>query len=457
MFERLYEEYKSKRITADEAAALVKNGYKISFGANNTMARDIDIALSKRVKELEGVTIYSKLNPMTKPFATFEANIKDSTPEEFNKRIRFVSAHFGPQDRRMNKEGGCWFVPMLFNEYPSYMRDIIKPDIVFIQVGPMDTHGNFYYGPSIAGTTGEVEGAKTLVVEVNHSMPRAHGFKMTIPLSKVDYIVKGSGEPLPDWPPVTDIDEKDKKIAGLISPLIEDESTLQLGIGSLPTAIGQALVDSDLNEIYCHTEVITDPYVDLFEAGKLHGNKYADEGKIVYSSVTGSRRVYEFVEDNPICAVAPIDYINNYTVISNIDRFISVNSCLCTDLYGQISSESIGYQHISGTGGQLDFVLGAYASKGGKSFICAHSVRELKDGRRISNIDPILAPGTIVSTPRAAVHYFATEYGVVNLKAKSTYERAEALIGLAHPDFREDLIKEAEKMGIWTNTSKTTY
>jgi acyl-CoA hydrolase len=292
-----------------------------------------------------------------------------------------------------------------------------------------------------------------LIVEVNKNIKPLPGIQNKIHISDVSVIIEGSDPPLMTVPvPVPD--DCDIKIAQNIAELVEDESTLQLGIGSLPTAVGKSLAESDISEIYCHTEVMADPYVDMFESGKLKGNKYADDGKILYGSVIGTKRVYDFVEKNELCCCAPIEYINDFGVVSAIDRFVSVNGCLSVDMFGQVNSESVGFQHVSGTGGQLDFALAAYASKGGKSFLCLHSTRSLKDGSRISNLVPYFAPGTIITTPRAAVHYIVTEYGAVCLKGRSTFERAEALVSIAHPDFREQLIAEAEKMGVWKNTSK---
>ena len=229
---------------------------------------------------------------------------------------------------------------------------------------------------------------------------------------------------------------------------------MQLGIGSLPLCIGQMIADSDLRNINAHTEMFTDAYVDLFEAGKLTGNKPIDKGKAVYTFAGGSKRLYDFIDDNPICCNAPVDYVNNIATIARIPNFISVNSCIQVDLYGQVCSESAGHQQISGTGGQLDFVLGAYQSRGGESFLCTPSTRVGKDGKLESLISPVLPKGAIVTTPRMATNHIVTEYGDVDLKGKSTWERAELLISIAHPDFREDLIKEAEKMGIWKNSSK---
>ena len=249
----------------------------------------------------------------------------------------------------------------------------------------------------------------------------------------------------------------DKYIAEYVVSQIESHSTLQLGIGALPGCIGSMLADSDVRNINAHTEMFVDAYVDLFEAGKLTGNKPVDKGKAVYTFAGGTKRLYDFIDDNPICCSAPVDYVNSIETVSKIKNFISINSCIQVDLYGQVCSESAGVQQVSGTGGQLDFVLGAYASKGGKSFLCTPSTRTLKDGSRESLIKPMLSEGSIVTTPRTATNFVVTEYGIANLKGKNTWQRAELLINIAHPDFRDELIKDAEKMGIWKNTSKVTF
>jgi len=214
------------------------------------------------------------------------------------------------------------------------------------------------------------------------------------------------------------------------------------------------IAESDLRNINAHTEMFTDAYVDLFEAGKLTGNKPIDKSKAVYTFAGGSKRLYDFIDDNPICCNAPVNYVNNIATISKIPNFISVNSCIQVDLYGQVCSESAGHRQISGTGGQLDFVLGAYQSIGGHSFLCTPSTRTKKDGSLESLISPVLPRGAIVTTPRMATNYIVTEYGAADLKGKTTWERAELLINIAHPDFRDELIKDAEKMGIWKNSSK---
>lgn len=217
------------------------------------------------------------------------------------------------------------------------------------------------------------------------------------------------------------------------------------------------LAESDISDISAHSEMFVDAYMNLYYAGKLTNNKKADKGLSVYTFAGGSKELYEFIDDNPICCSAPVDYVNSIHTISQIDNFVSINSCIGIDLYGQVCSESAGFKHISGTGGQLDFVQGAFLSKNGKSFICTHSTGKDRDGNKISKIHPTLPAGSIVTTPRSAVNYVVTEFGAVNLKGKSTWQRAENLISIAHPEFREELIKEAEKMGIWRNTSKIEY
>ena len=446
---RIAEEYKNKLITADQAAAMVENNSRIHYGLGCGCIVDIDEALARRANELKGVEVISTVTIRKEPFKLYTAT-------ESNDQVRFASAHFSGNDRKMAKDGRCWYIPMLFNELPYYW-DINdnQVDIAFLQVTPMDKFGNFNIGPQVSDIRGVLKGAKKVIVEVNENMPLAHGYETQLNLADVDFVVEGSNTPLAELPtkPASEID---KAIASHVVPLIRNNSTLQLGIGGLPNCIGGMLAESDIKNINAHTEMFVDAYVDLYNAGKLTGNKPIDRDKILYAFAGGTKKLYDFIDNNPQCACAPVNYVNNVNVIASIDNFVSVNSCIQLDLYGQVCSESAGYQQISGTGGQLDFVMGAFLSKGGQSFICTPSTRTLKDGSKESLIAPTLAPGSIVTTPRMATHYIVTEYGAANLKGKSTWQRAEALINIAHPDFREDLIKDAEKMGIWKNSSKVT-
>ena len=440
-------EYKKKLITADQAAAMVKNGDRLHFGLGCGSIIDIDKAIAKRADELRDITVISTVSIREKPFETYLATTS-------NEQVRFASAHFNVHDRKMNKDGRCWYIPMLFCELPLFwVNNNNEVDIAMFQVAPMDSHGNFNLGPQVADMWGVIKGAKKIIVEVNENMPIAHGYQTQLNLYGIDYVVEGSNTPLAELP-VKEPSEIDKKIAAHVVNKIKSHSTLQLGIGSLPLCIGQMIADSDLRNINAHTEMFTDAYVDLFEAGKLTGNKPIDKGKAVYTFAGGSKRLYDFIDDNPICCNAPVDYVNNIATIARIPNFVSVNSCIQVDLYGQVCSESAGHQQISGTGGQLDFVLGAYLSKGGKSFICCSSTFKKKDGTLESRIVPTLAPGSIVTDTRANIHYLVTEYGKVNLKGLSTWQKTEAIISVAHPQFRDQLIAEAEKMHIWRASNK---
>lgn len=437
--------YKQKLVTPAGAAALVKDGDRISYGLGCSAPYDTDIALGERAKakELHGIEVLSTTVVKDEPYAVY-------LNSESNDEVRFASAHLNGFDRKMNKAGRCWFIPILFNELPKYWENIDK---LIIQVHPMDKWGNFNIGPQASDLRGLLRAAKMVIVEVNQNMPKALGYETELNIADVDYIVEGTNHQMPLIPNKagTAIDEK---IADLVVPMIEDGSTLQLGIGGLPSAIGKKLAESDVKDLSGHTEMLVDSYVDLYEAGKITSKKSRDKGKIMYAFAGGTQRLYDFIDDNQIVFNAPVSYVNNIGVVASIDKFVSINSCIDLDLYGQVNAETAGYQQISGTGGQLDFAQGAYLSEGGKGFICIHSTRKFKDGHVESLIVPTLPQGTVITTPRSAVHHIVTEYGVAMLKGKSTWERAEALINIAHPDFREDLIKQAEKMGIWTKTSK---
>ena len=237
-------------------------------------------------------------------------------------------------------------------------------------------------------------------------------------------------------------------------PHIVDGATLQLGIGSMPTALGELLAESDLKDLGMHTELCSDAYLSLYRSGKLtNKRKTLNKGRGVFACAIGSNDLYEWLDDNPGVAAFPVEYVNRPGVIAQLDNMVSINSCVSVDLYGQVASESSGSRQISGTGGQLDFLTGASASRGGKAFICMSAVHIDRYGKPHSRIVPQFN-GDIITSPRSQVYFLATEYGVVNMEGLSTWERAEALISLAHPDFREELIKEAEERKIWRWSNK---
>jgi acyl-CoA hydrolase len=301
---QLEKEYKKKLITADQAAAYVRNGMRIHFGTGCGAVVDIDKALAKRADELEDVTIISTVAIRNEPFEVFSAT-------NSNDQVRFASAHFSAQDRVMNKEGRCWYIPMMFSELPFlWVNNNNEVDIAYFQVAPMDEHGNFNIGPQVADMWGVLKSAKMRIVEVNENMPIAHGYQTQINLYGVDYVVEGSNTPLTELPekPASDID---KKIAAHVVKNVKSHCTVQLGIGSLPTYIGKMIAESDIRNVEGHTEMMTDAYRYLFEAGKLTGNKPVDRGKLVYTFAAGSKALYDFIDDNPICCSAPVEYVNN--------------------------------------------------------------------------------------------------------------------------------------------------
>lgn len=442
--------YQAKLKSATEAASLVKSGDRVHFGMGIGSSYDFDEALAKRADELEDVKIITTIALRKAPLATYLAGREKGS-------FKFHSSHFSGLDRKMSKDGHCWYIPINFDEMPRYWaEDGNGFDVAVLQVCPMDANGYFNMGPQCADNWAVLAHAKKIVVEVNENMPFAHGFDNFIPLDQVDCIIEGSNPALTELPSgeVTDID---RKIASYVVDKVVSGSVLQLGIGALPAAIGTLLADSDVKDLSCHTEMFVDSYLHLFNAGKLTNKKPIYNGKMVYTFAGGSKELYDFVDNNPLCLAAPVDYVNDPAVIAQLDNFVSVNGCINLDLYGQVCSEMADFQHISGTGGQLNFVLGAYHAKGGQSFICTKSTRKGADGQLESLIIPAMPAGSIVTTPRHCTHYIVTEYGAANLKGKSTWERAELLIGIAHPDFREQLIADAEKQGIWTKTSKLGF
>jgi len=367
------------------------------------------------------------------------------------------SWHCSGIDRKIITKGMGFFGPMRYSELPRFYRDgNAKTDVAMIQVTPMDAHGNFSFAVSASHLGDMLEHAKTIIVEVNKNMPWVYGLTGTeINIRDVDMVVEGddpavacmgaSGAP-------TDVD---RKVAEMIVNEIPNGACLQLGIGGMPNTVGSLIAESDLKDLGVHTEMYVDAFVDIAKAGKITGlNKRLDRGRQVYAFAAGTQKLYDYIKENPDVMAAPVDYTNDVQVIAQLDNFISINNAVDMDLFGQVNAESAGLKHISGTGGQLDFVMGAYLSKGGKSFICMSSTVTGKDGTVKSRIVPTLTNGSIVTDPRSSIHYIVTEYGMVNLKGLSTWERAEALIGIAHPDFREELVQSAQQMHIWRQSNK---
>ena len=439
--------YQSKLTTAEEAVKVIKSGDWVDYGFCNTHPHVLDEALARRAPELEDVKVRGGI-ALWKP-AIFDI-------EEPAKHIIYNSHHTGGFERKHIDTGACFYEPMRYSELPRYYYDHINPpDVALIQVGPMDKHGYFNFGVSASHMKAICDTAKILIVEVNQNMPRClGGFGESVHISDVDMIVEGRNDPMGQMlsAPPTEID---KAVAKQVVERIPNGACLQLGIGGMPNAVGMLLCESDLRDMSVHTEMYVEAFVDLSLCGKISGaNKSIDHGRQTYSFAAGSQRVYDFLDDNRMCMAAPVSYVNDIRTIASIDNFMSINNAVDIDLYGQVSSETSGIRHISGAGGQQDFVLGAYLSNGGKSFICLSSTFKKKDGTLVSRIRPTLAEGSIVTDTRVNTMYVVTEYGCVNLKGLSSWERAEALISIAHPDFREELIQAAQKQKIWYHSNK---
>jgi acyl-CoA hydrolase len=428
---------RAKLISPDDAAALVKPGHWVDYGAALGQPDLFDQALARRKDALRDVRIRACVT--FGPRAVLEA---DPTGEHF----LWFNWHFSAYDRGKNLDGRCNYVPMNFGEAPDYYRRFIDPiDVVCIKTCPMDEHGYFNFGAAVANTKAITERAKVLVVETCEAMPYVFGQQESVHLRDVDYVIDGGRGSLPELPnpPITEVD---RKVAALIAGEIEDGACVQIGIGGMPNAVCAGLKDAGVRDLGIHTEMFVDGMVDLVEAGVVTGaRKTLNPFQVVFTFAAGSRRQYDFISRNPRAQSYPVDYTNLPENIARNERVVSINNTTQIDLQGQAASESDGHRHLTGTGGQLQFVRGAYASKGGKAFICLASTYE-KRGVRKSRIVSTLTPGNVVTTPRTDVMYVVTEYGVANLKGKSVAERATALIALAHPDFREHLAREARDL-----------
>jgi acyl-CoA hydrolase len=333
--------------------------------------------------------------------------------------------------------------------YREWLKDEV--DITFIEVTPINEHGYFNFGASITREKAACDVARTVVAEVNESQPWVYGgYDEVVHISQVDYIVENYEYKIPEFP-VEPITKTDEEIAQYLAERIEDGSTIQLGVGAMPNALGKLLIKHGLKDLGIHSEMLNESMLELIESGVVTGReKNLNPGKAVHCFAAGSSKLYQFMDHNPVLAGFPVDYTNDPYIIAQNKKQIAINSALRVDLQGQVCSESAGFRHISGTGGQLEFTRGAYMSPGGKAFICLHATHRGKDGKLVSNIVPALEVGDIVTVPASDVSYIVTEFGVVNLKGKSTWQRAKLLISIAHPDFHDELKETARKMNLIT-------
>ena len=443
----IQEEYKKKLLTPDQAAGLVKDNNWLDFCWANGFPHTMDCAIAKRKHELHNINVRGSV------LTSVPEILKD---DDACKTFTWNSLHMGSLERKLAKEGNAFYIPLRYSELPKYYREMPnEPNIAFFVAPPIDENGYFSFGTNPSHLTEVCNNADLVIVEVNTNMPYTTGNKdHNIHISDVNYIVESDNYPIPtiDAPTATEIDTM---IAKLVLAEIPNGSCLQLGIGGMPNTLENLILQSDLKDLGVHSEMYVDAFIDLTESGQINGSqKSIDKGLQTFTFALGSQKMYDFMDHNPTMNACSVDYINDARVISQIDNFMSINSCINLDLFGQVNSETDGITQISGAGGQLDFVLGAYLSNGGKSFICCSSTFTDKEGNLHSRIMPTLTPGSIVTTGRTNTHYLATEYGLVNVKGLSTWERAEAIISIVHPHFREELIAHAESMRIWRKSNK---
>lgn len=437
--------YREKQVSAEEAVKIVKSGDWVDYGICLGQPIAADQALAARAGELSGVNVRGMVSMRLPAICAI--------PEP-EKHFTWNTWHCTGVDRKILQMGCGYFSPMRYSELPRFYREnIMKVDTAIFQVAPMDDQGYFNFGPQGSHMKAVCDRAENIIVEVNENMPRCVGDEHAIHVSRVKYVVQGTNPVLPEAKGATP-SSVDRRVAELIIDDIPNGACLQLGIGDMPAAVGALIAETDLRDLGIHTELYTDVFADLSLLGKITGSrKSIDRFRQVYTFALGTQKLYDFMHDNPELLCRPADYTNDVQKVAQLDNFISINNAVEVDLFGQVSSESSGIRHISGTGGQLDFVTGAYLSRGGKSFICLSSTYG-KNGSAKSRIVPTLPTGSIVTAPRSCTHWVVTEFGKVNLKGLSTWERAEALISIAHPDFQQELVEQAERMNIWRNSNR---
>ncbi|HAC35325.1 MAG TPA: 4-hydroxybutyrate CoA-transferase [Gammaproteobacteria bacterium] len=434
----LNDQLSKKTITAEQVAALVNSGDVIEYGMSINQPDLFDRALAQRKQELRDVYIRGTLTVSPR-----QVVLADPEQQHFS----YDNWHFSTWDRRQFDEHLVSYIPFNFGESPEIYRDHLHIDLLVIKTTTMDRHGYFNFGASNAMVRVACEIAQRVVVETSSALPRCYGIENAVHISEVDAVIVGDNQPPVELPsaPVSDID---RQVADYILREVDDGACLQIGIGGMPNAVCSALADSSIRDLGVHTEMFVDGMVDLAERGKLTGaRKRTYRGKIAYSFALGSARCYDFIDQNEQCISLPVNETNLPENIARNANVVSINNAMQIDLSGQVCSESAGYAQRTGTGGQLQFVRGAFMSPGGKSFICLSS-RFSRGDQSVSRIVPGVQPGTVVTTPRTDVMYVVTEYGIANLKGKSVAQRAQTLIGLAHPDDRDQLHQQARDAGM---------
>ena len=426
--------YQEKLTTPDKIARQVQSGWLLGMDTATSQTPAIMTAIAEYIRssDITGVKVQALLDAY--PFEFY-------TDPTLAGKMTGYSWFSSSAARKAVNAGYADIIPAYYRDFPTRIRAEYDYDAVCVEVAPMDRHGYFSLALNGSYIDAMLDKTKRIFLEVNDRQPRGLCGSL-IHISQVDAIVEYNHD-LPVLPPVQ-LDEVSKTIGGLIAERIPDGACLQLGIGAIPDATGMALKAK--HDLGIHTEMFTDSMVELIECGAVNNSKkQIHRGKTVTTCAFGSQRIYDYIDDNPAVEILPVEYVNDPDVICQNDNMISINAAVEVDLFGQVCAESVGTKHMSGSGGQIDYVRGACQSRGGKSFIAFTSTAK---GGTISKIKPILTPGAVVTTSKNDVDYIVTEYGVAHLRGRSLGERARQLIAIAHPDFRDELTFEAKKRGI---------
>ncbi|GAB4141986.1 MAG: acetyl-CoA hydrolase/transferase C-terminal domain-containing protein [Planctomycetota bacterium] len=417
-----------RTVSAETAVGFVASGDRVFVHSGAAVPTVLLAALTERAHELRDVEIVQLHTEGPAPYAA----------QEFRESFRVNSLFLGPSVRDSVERGDADYVPVFLSDVPSlFRRGILPLDVALIHVSPPDRHGFCSLGVSVDVARTAVQCAARVIAQINPRMPRTHGDGL-IHVNDIHAAVEVD-EPIPEHPRPA-ITERELAIGRSCAELVEDGATLQMGIGAIPDAVLSALIHH--KDLGVHTEMFSDGVLDLVERGVINGSrKRVHPGKLVSGFLLGTKRLYDFADDNPLVAMLDIGYVNDTAVIRRNPKVTAINSAIEVDLTGQVCADSIGTRQFSGVGGQMDFVRGAALSEGGKPIIALPSTTR----RGESRIVPFLRTGAGVVTTRAHVHYVVTEYGVANLYGKNLRQRARALIEIAHPDHREALERAARE------------
>lgn len=423
--------YKSRNCSAAEAVKSIRSGDTVVLAHCAGEPPVVVEAMVANYKQYENVEIKHMVSLGKGGYA------QPGMEKHFRVNPMFASANV----RTTIAEGRGDFTPSFFHEVPKLFREgKLKIDVLLVMVTPPDEHGYCSLGTSVDYTLQALRKARTVIAQVNTEFPRTYG-ESFVHISELDYIVEANHPIVELQPPK--IGEVEEAIGRNCASLVENGSTLQLGIGGIPDAVMLFLTDK--RDLGIHSEMISDGTLALYEAGVINNSKKSEnKGKFTIAFLMGTKKLYDFVNNNPCVEVRPVDYVNHPAVIMRQHKMVSINSCIQVDLMGQVVAECMGLTQFSGVGGQVDFVRGVSMGEGGKAIIAMPSITIKKDGTKISKIVPLVDTGAAITTSRNDVDYIVTEYGIAPLKGKSLRERAKNLVNIAHPDFKESLIAEYE-------------